>query len=46
MVENKLNELSEKVKLISIKGLTKYLINKYSILDGAKYFSSDILQNS
>ena len=46
MVENKLNELSEKVKLISTKGLTKYLINKYSILDGAKYFSSGILQNS
>ena len=46
LVENKLNELSEKVKLISTKGLTKYLINKYSILDSAKYFSSGILQNS
>ena len=33
------------VKLISIKGLTKDLINKYKILNGRKYFSSGILQN-
>ena len=39
------NELSEKVKSISAKGSTKDLINKFSILNGAKYFSSGILQN-
>ena len=38
--ENKLNELSKKVKSISTKGLTKDLINTTSILTGAKYFSS------
>ena len=32
LVENELNELSEKVKAISIKGLTKNLINKFNIL--------------
>ena len=32
-VEKKLNDLAEKVKLISTKGLTKYLINDYSILN-------------
>ena len=45
LVENELNELSEKVKAISTKGLTKDLINKFSILNGAKYFSSGIFQN-
>ena len=45
IVENELNELSEKVKAISTKGLTKDLINKFSILNGAKYFSSGIFQN-
>ena len=35
----------EKVKTISIKELTKYLINKYDILNGAKYFSLGIFQN-
>ena len=30
---------------ISTKGLTKDLINKFSILNGAKYFSSGILQS-
>ena len=40
-----LNELSDKVKAISTKGLTKYLINKFSILNGAKYFSSGIFKN-
>ena len=29
----------QKVKAISAKGLTKDLINKFSILIGAKYFS-------
>ena len=32
LVENELNELSEKFKVISTKGLTKDLINKFSIL--------------
>ena len=36
--KNKLNELSEKVKTISTKALTKDLINKFSILNGAKIF--------
>ena len=43
--KNKLNELLKKVKEISTKGLTRYLINKISILNGAKYFSSGIFQN-
>ena len=30
-----------KVKLISKKGLTKHLINKYKILNGLKYFFED-----
>ena len=44
LVENGLNILSEKVKAISAKGLTKDLINKFSVLNGAKYFSSGIFQ--
>ena len=47
IVENELNDISEKVKAISIKGLKKDLINKhsiYSILNGAKYFYSGILE--
>ena len=43
VVENELNELSEKVKAISAKESTKTLINKYSILNGEKYFYSGIL---
>ena len=43
--ENELNELSKKVKAIPKKGLTKDLIDKLSILDGGKYFSSGIFQN-
>ena len=35
----------EKVKAISTKGLTKDLINKFSIVNGAKYFFSGIFQN-
>ena len=35
----------KKVKVISTKGLTKYLINKFSILNGAKYFFAGIFQN-
>ena len=45
LIENELNELSEKFKAISTKGLTKELINKFSILNRAKYFSSRIFQN-
>ena len=37
--KNEINELSKKVKAISTKGLTKDLINKFSILHEAKYFS-------
>ena len=43
--KNELNEISKKVKAISTKGLTKDLINKLSILNGAKYFSLGILRN-
>ena len=35
----------KKVKAISTKVLTKALINKFSILNGAKYFSSGIFQH-
>ena len=35
----------KKIKAISTKGLTKYLINKFSILNGAKYSFSGIFQN-
>ena len=42
--KNELNEVSEIVKAISTKGLTKDLINKFSILNGAKYFSLGLFQ--
>ena len=45
LVENELNELSEKVKAISTKKLTKDLINSFSIINGSKYFFSVIFQN-
>ena len=38
LVVNELHDLSEKVELVSTKGLTKDLINGYSIPKGAKYF--------
>ena len=38
MNKNELNELSKKGKAISTKGLTKHLINKFSILNGANIF--------
>ena len=41
----KLNNLEKKVKIISTKGLTADFIKKYSILNGAKYFPIDGLQN-
>ena len=43
--KNELNELPEKVKAISRKGLTKDLIDKFSIFNGANYFFSGIFQN-
>ena len=43
--ENKLSDLPGEVKLISTKRLTKYVINGYSILNGAKYFIEDGSQN-
>ena len=45
LVENNLDELCEKVKVISSKGLVQDLINKYKILNGAKKIFSSILQN-
>ena len=43
--KNELNELSKKVSTISTKVLTKGLIDKFSILNEAKYFSVGIFQN-
>ena len=43
--KNGLNELSKKVKAISIKRLNKNLINKSSILNRAKDFSLETFQN-
>ena len=43
--KNELNELSEEVKAISTKGLTKNLTNKLSIFNSTKYFSLGIFQN-
>ena len=44
LVENELNELTEKVKVISTKGLTKYQINKFIKLNAAKYFLQECLK--
>ena len=43
--KNELNELSKKVNTTTTKGLTRDSINKFSILNGAKYFSLGIFQN-
>ena len=43
--KNVINELSKKAKAISTKVLTKNVINRVSILNGAKYFSSGLFQN-
>ena len=40
-----MNELWKKVKAISTKALTKDLINKFGILNVAKYFSLGIFPN-
>ena len=36
--KSELNELSEKVKATSTKGLTNDMVNKFNILNRAKYF--------
>ena len=43
--KNALNEVSKQVKAISTKRLTKDLINKFSILNEAKCFSSGMFQS-
>ena len=43
--KNELNELTKNVKAILTKGLTKDSINKFSIINGTKYFSSGIFQS-
>ena len=43
--KNELNEPSKNVKAILTKGLTKDLIDKLSVLNGAKYVSLGIFQN-
>ena len=45
MVENKLNELSERVELISTKGFIKSLIYKYRIPNSGEYFGVNGLEN-
>ena len=42
--KNRLNELSKKVKAISTKGLTKDLMNKFSILNETNNFTLGIFQ--
>ena len=41
----KKTDLSKKFKAISTKGIKNDLINKFSILNGAKHFSSGIFYN-
>ena len=43
--KNELNEISEKFKARSTKGFKKDLINKFRILNEAKYFSLGIFEN-
>ena len=43
--EKKFNNLSQKVRLNPEKGLTKYLINGHSVLNGAQYFKKEESQN-
>ena len=45
LVKMEIDGLSEKVELISTKGLIKYVIDGYSNLKGAKYFPSGVLQS-
>ena len=46
--QTKMNQINYQIKLKQYqkkKGFTKDLINKFSILNGAKYFTSEIFQN-
>ena len=43
--KNELNKLSKTVEAMSTKRLAKDLIDKFSILNGAKYFFSGIFQS-
>ena len=45
MITKLINDLWGNVKVIPVKRLTKDLINKYSILNGAKYFCKDGSKN-
>ena len=45
LYKNEFNKLSKKVKAIPRKGLTKDLINKFCVLNGANYFSPGIFEN-
>ena len=45
LIQKIINDLSGIVNLISIKGLTKALINGYSILNGSEYFAEDESKN-
>ena len=40
-----MNILPKKVRAMSTKRLTKDLINRFSIINGANHFSSGIFQN-
>ena len=44
-LEIKVDDLEKKIKIISMKGLTTDLINRYSVINRWKYFSFDGLQN-
>ena len=43
--KRKKKEIKWTVKAILTKGPTKYFINKFSVLNGAKYFSGEVSQN-
>ena len=46
LIQIKMNLMNyKKIKAISTKGLTEDQVSKFSILNGAKYFSSGIIQN-
>ena len=44
-LEIKLDDLEKKVKIISTKGLTVDLTNKYNVINRSKCFSFDVLQH-
>ena len=43
--KNWLGELSKQIKAVSTKRLTKYLVDKFSILNEGKYFPLGMFQN-